>query len=211
LHRRLGCVPLERIRIHPAPGTATEADVLAALEGEGMSCELVDGVLVEKAMGYYESWLAVVLLGVLARYMEEHDLGIVLGEAGALKLAPELVRIPDVSFLSWDRFPNRELLPEPIPALAPDLAVEVWSRSNTEAEMERKLEEYFTAGARLVWYVYPETRSAKVYTSAQQFRVLHEDDVLDGGDVLPGFRLTIRDWFERARTRASKEGEGEAS
>ena len=58
LHARLGNVPLQRIRCHPAPGTATEADVLVYPRGEKRLYELVDGVLVEKPMGYYESLLA---------------------------------------------------------------------------------------------------------------------------------------------------------
>ena len=67
-----------------------------------------------------------------------------------------LVRIPDVAFTSWERLPGRRVPPEPIPELAPDLAVEVLSQSNTEAEMTRKRGEYFAAGVRLVWLVDPD-------------------------------------------------------
>src|SRR5438309_3646410 len=98
---RLGSIPLERIPASPAPGTATEADVLARQGGEKRLYELVDGVLVEKPMGYYESLLAGLLIQILNNFLEQHDLGIALGEAGTLRLAPGLVRIPDVSFLSW--------------------------------------------------------------------------------------------------------------
>jgi len=201
LLERLGGVSPKRIRVPPAPGTATEADVLARLHGEKRLCELVDGVLVEKPMGLYESILAGVLIQLIRNFLEEHDLGIVSGEAGTLRLAPGLVRIPDVAFISWERIPNEELPDEPIPALAPDLAVEVLSESNTEAEMERKLREYFGAGARLVWYLDPATRMARVYSSPTDVRLLQEDDTLDGEDVLPGFRLPVREWFERARRR----------
>ena len=82
-----------------------------------------------------------------------------------MRLAPGLVRIPDVSFVSWDRFPDRRVTREPVPAIAPDLAVEVLSESNTKAEMDRKLREYFAAGARLVWYLDPEDRTVRVYTA----------------------------------------------
>ena len=102
-------------------------------------------------------------------FLATHDLGIVLGEAGTLKVLPHQVRVPDVCFISWERFPDRELPPEPIPALAPDLAIEVLSASNTEGEMQCKLHDYFTAGVRLVWYIDPQTRSAKSYTAEDQF------------------------------------------
>jgi Uma2 family endonuclease len=204
LLQRLGRVPLNRIRFHPAPGTATEADVLLYPVGEKRLCELVDGVLVEKPMGYYESRLAAILIYFLEQFLGQHDLGIVLGESGTLRLMPGLVRIPDVCFISWERFPNRELPREPIPDLVPDLAVEVLSESNTPAEMERKLHEYFTAGARLVWYVEPEPPGVRVYTSPDDLRLLNEAETLDGGAVLPGFQLAIRDWFDRAGRRRAR-------
>lgn len=196
---RLGDVPLERIRLHPAPGTATEDDVIVGVEKR--LCELVDGVLVDKPVGNYESALATLLSSFLCRFLEEHDLGIVLGADGMLRLAPGLVRLPDVSFISWDRFPGRRLPATPIADLAPDLAVEILSPSNTEREMTRKLHEYFAAGCRLAWYVPFRERVVRVYTSPAAVRVLHDDDMLDGGAVLPGFRLTIRDWFDRTEPR----------
>ena len=131
-----------------------------------------------------------------------------VGSAGAaddpLRLASGLVRIPDVCFISWERFPNRELPAEPIPELAPDLAVEVLSESNTEAEMERKLREYFAAGTRVVWYVEPEPRTVRVYTSPSDVRLVGEAETLDGGTVLPGFQLKVREWFDRAGRRRSR-------
>ena len=68
-----------------------------------------------------------------------------------LKLMPRLVRIPDVSFISWDQLPAHEYPNDPIPELHPDIAVEVLSEGNTEEEMRRKVKEYFFAGTRLVW------------------------------------------------------------
>jgi Uma2 family endonuclease len=156
LMERLGHVPLGRIRFRPPPGTATEQDVLRIASREGRLCELVDGVLVDKAMGYEESVLAVYLARMLGNYVAPRNLGHVSGEAGMVRLYPGLVRIPDVAFASWDRFPQRSLSGESIPNLAPDLAIEVLSASNTPAEMRIKTEEYFSAGVRLVWLVDPE-------------------------------------------------------
>jgi Uma2 family endonuclease len=197
----LGDVPLKRIRCQPPPGTATEADVLLRPNGEKRLLELVDGVLVEKTMGYFESRLAAILIYLLEQFLEQHDLGVVLGADGTLRLMPGLVRIPDVSFIAWERLPNRERPDRPIPDLAPDLAVEVLSEGNTEAEMERKLRDYFGTGVRLVWYVDPEPRRVRVYVSLTEMTTLTESDTLEGGDVLPGFEVSIRDWFERAWRR----------
>jgi Uma2 family endonuclease len=201
LVKRLGDIPLERIRAHPAPGTATEADLLNESGDDYKMCELVDGMLVEKPMGFYESMLAVVLAQLLRNFLDQHDLGIVAGEEGALRLAVGLVRKPDVSFIAWEHLPNEELPDEPIPGLAPDLAVEVLSKSNTEAEISRKLQEYFAAGTRLAWVLDPKRRTVRVHTSPTEFRLLQESDTLDGGEVLPGFQLPIREWFERAPRR----------
>jgi Uma2 family endonuclease len=195
LMERLGGVPLERIRFHPAPGTAVEQDVLEAHDKEGRLCELVDGVLVEKAMGIRESILASFLIELLNTFVRQRNLGFVTAPDGAVRLFAGLVRIPDVSFISWARLPNGRLPNDPIPQLAPDLAVEVLSQSNTPGEMARKRHDYFTAGVRLVWLADPRARTVDVYTSEDQFTRLTDADVLDGGDALPGFRLPVRDWF----------------
>jgi Uma2 family endonuclease len=82
-----------------------------------------------------------------------------------------------------------------VPQLAPDLAVEVLSPSNTRAEMARKRGEYFRAGVRLVWEIDPRKRGVRVYTAADQFTDLSAGDALDGGTVLPGFTLPLADLF----------------
>ncbi len=203
MQSHLGGVPLERIRMYPPPGMATEKHVLEAESRTGRICELIDGVLVEKTMDYLESMLAAEIIHLLKGYLETNDLGIVLGEAGTLKILPNQVRIPDVCFIGWERFPNRELPREPIPAVAPDLAVEVLSQGNTEGEMQRKLRDYFTAGVRLVWYVDPRTKTARAYTAEDQCSELGEQQSLRGGDVLPGFELPLHGLFAKVRRQAS--------
>jgi Uma2 family endonuclease len=114
---------------------------------------------------------------------------------------PGLVRIPDVSFIVWGRMPPADAPAKPIPDLSPDLAVEVLSESNTRREMERKLQEYFEAGASLVWYIDLRARTVTVYTAPDQSTVLGESATLDGGDLLPGFALPLRELFARASRR----------
>src|SRR3954470_12672646 len=108
LRRRLGGISLERIRFHPAPGTATEKDVVEAEARENRLCELVDGTLVEKAMGFEESRLAVELSHRVKLYFDKTDWGFCGGADGMMRIAPGLVRIPDLSFITWNRLPGRE-------------------------------------------------------------------------------------------------------
>jgi Uma2 family endonuclease len=200
LVKDLGDIPLERIR--PPPCTAKEKDLIAALEAPRKRiCELVDGVLVEKPMGTADGFLGGVIVQLMWNYVEQRDLGIVVPRDAPLRLEIGLVRIPDVSFISWDRMPGGELPTRPVAPLVPDLTVEVLSRGNTKKEMERKLREYFRAGVRLAWLVDPKTQTATEYTSPTRARRVGKDQSLDGGDVLPGFRLSLRELFARARRR----------
>lgn len=195
LLKKLGNIPPDRVHLDPHPGTATEKDVLDMKRREGRICELVDGTLVEKTMGWAESFLAGWLIHLLYRFLDEHDLGILAGEQGPFRLWPGLVRMPDVSFVSWNQFPNRKIPEKAIPDMYPDLAVEVLSRKNTKAEIDRKLHEYFRSGTRLAWVVDPRKRTVRVYTTPDQFDLLQEDQSLDGGDVLPGLDLPLREVF----------------
>lgn len=197
LLEQIGEVDPGRIRLRPPPGQATEKDVLRIHRREDRLYELVDGVLVEKVMGFKEAVLATWLGYLLQDFLNRKDLGILAGADGTVRLMPGLVRIPDISFVRWERLPGRKLPDEPIPDLAPDLAIEVLSASNSPSEMARKLRDYFLSGVRLVWFIDPQTRTAEVYTAPDAKIVLTEDDTLDGGDVLPGLALPLRRVFER--------------
>jgi Uma2 family endonuclease len=193
---RVGHVPAERIRFQPPPGTATEDDVLLAMEKPRKRlCELIDGVLVEKAVGFSESVLAGAVLHQLREFVLARNLGLVAGADGTIRLWPGRVRIPDVAFISWDRLPGRRRPTKPIPEVAPDLAIEILSESNTPGEMEHKRRDYFAVGVSLVWEIDPASRTARVYTSLDQATTLTEADSLDGGTVLPGFSLALSDLF----------------
>jgi Uma2 family endonuclease len=195
LAERLGGIPRSRIRRDPVPGTATERDILAIHARERRLCELIDGTLVDKPMGYEESLVAVELIRFLANFVRKRKLGLVAGEGGMLKLVPGLVRIPDVSFVAFDRLPGRKLSGQPIPHMAPNLAVEVLSKSNTKREMERKLVDYFDAGVELVWFINPKPRTVEVVSALDDRTLLKVGQTLTGGAVLPGFKLKLRDLF----------------
>ena len=199
LHRRLGSIPLDRIWFRPAPGTATEKDVIEAEARGNHLCELVDGTLVENAAGFEESRLAIELGYRVKTYLRHHDLGICVGADGMMRFAPGLVRMPDFSFISWDRLPGRKSPREPIPDLAPDLAVEMFNLANTKAEMDRKVSEYFEAGVILVWLIDPRKRIARVFSTPKNSALIRDDQSLDGGDVLPGFAVRLSDLLDEGR------------
>jgi Uma2 family endonuclease len=208
LQRRFGPIPFQRIRQDPAPGTATEKDVVWLNDHENRLYELVDGVLVEKTVGFEESWLAGRLVGIFNSFVEPRNLGIASGADGMFRIAQGLVRIPDVAFVSWDRIPGGEFPEKPIPDLVPDLVVEVISRSNTRKEIDDKLDEYFAKGVRLVWLVRPRSRVVDVYTTADRFTRLTASSTLDGGDVLPGFSVLVAELLRKPSGPARKKPNG---
>jgi Uma2 family endonuclease len=159
--------------------------------------ELIDGVLVQKSMGFYEGYIACLLVHALVDFVRKTNAGIVNGPDGTLRLTSDQVRIPDVSFVSWERLPSGELPKQAMPLLSPNLAVEIISSSNTAEEMNRKLREYFEAGVELVWYVYPESRTVRVFTSVDDAVELSENDSLDGGMVLDGFSMSLKELFKK--------------
>jgi Uma2 family endonuclease len=192
----LGGVPLERVRMRPLPGTATEADALRH------NCvELVNGTLVEKAMGQKESRLAMQLVYLLIGYLQTHDLGWVSGPDAAARMTDENVRLPDVSFFRWDQFPGSVMPDEKVAGVSPRLAVEVLSESNTSAEIAMKLAEFFASGTALAWVIDPRKRTAHAHTAPEAFTELTDADTLEGGPVLPGFRVTLADLFSAADRR----------
>ena len=201
MHARLGGIPLERIRAKPAPGTATEADLEVAGKP---TCELIDGVLVEKAMGNRESAIGADVLRQIGNHIRPDDLGVLLGEAGHIRVLPGQLRAPDVTYIPWTAFVGGEPPAEAYWSVAPGLVVEVISPSNTEAEIDRKLSELFGIGCKLAWVIDPATKTARVHTTATKFKPLDETGELDGGKVLPGFRLPLADLFAVGRRRKKK-------
>lgn len=152
-------------------------------------------------MGYFESKVAAALIYFLHRYLEAHSIGEVAAGDGSCDTVDDNVRKPDVSFTSFDRIKKHGKATRAKLPFAPDLAVEVLSPSNTTAEMEKKLKEYFAGGARLVWYIEPELLSARVFTAVEQFEDISATGTLWGGDVLPGFELPLAKLFEKAGPR----------
>ncbi len=190
----LGDVEPTRVRITCGRPAGLQ-DVIELHDRHKILCELVDGVLVEKVMGGRASHVAMMLVYYLNAYLLRNPIGFLFGPDGPLRIADDLVRIPDISFVVWDKLPDRTVPSEPIPELVPDLAVEVLSPSNRPGEIQRKRREYFQAGTRLVWVVDPENRTVEVASSLDAVVTLHKAERLDGGEILPEFSIAVSDLF----------------
>jgi Uma2 family endonuclease len=196
LAARVGAIPYWRIRTDPPPGTATEEDVERILREEDRICELIDGVLVEKAVSDETSILAIEIATLLSNYVKPRRSGWILGADGFSRLFGHQLRAPDVSFARRDQRPGGRPLKTGYTQEAPALAVEVFSPGNTDDEMERKRTEFFAAGTELFWIVYPERQQIEVFTSPEARRTLGREETLDGGTVLPGFSVKVGDIFD---------------
>jgi Uma2 family endonuclease len=169
----------------------------AAIAGD-MLYEVVNGRVVEKPpMGAFEGWTASMLIRLLNASDAVTRLGQVISEV-LFQIHPtrNLKRRPDVAFVSFERWP----MDHPVPIaeaweVVPDLAIEVVSRSNPAVEVVVKLNDYFQAGVRAVWVIYPVQRVIYLYRSPTDVRILQPGDDLAGGDVLPGFRVPVQALF----------------
>jgi Uma2 family endonuclease len=153
--------------------------------------EYIGGEIVEVPSNPRSSEIASILNLHLLTFVRANKLGRITGEQGGYMVAGERYA-PDVAYISYARQPE---LPEtgynPNP---PDLAVEVLSPTDTERRLAFKLHNYAVAGT-VVWVVDPKQKLVDVYVPGQPAHTLTEDDTLDGGTVLPGFTLAVRDIF----------------
>jgi Uma2 family endonuclease len=173
------------------------AEELLRMPDDGSRYELVRGELRKMTpAGSAHGRITVRITWRLARHVEENQLGAVYAaETGfVLSTDPDTVRAPDVAFVSRSRLEAvgevEGFWPE-----APDLAVEVVSPGDTYAEVEEKVFDWLEAGTKMVVVVNPRKRTATVYRSSTDITALAEDAVLDAGDVVPGFKLPLREVF----------------
>lgn len=191
----LGGIPADRVHCEPPPGKATMADWVAAAQ-RGVACELVDGTLVDRAIGFYESLLASCLIARFVLASDNGRLGVTSGEQGFIRLGETQIRSPDVAFFLRANLPDGQLPTERVPAICPDIAVEILSSSNTIAEMAQKRREYFQGGCQLVWMIDPAARNVAVYRSVLEFEIIGLDSYLQAVKILPSLRLRVSDLFD---------------
>ncbi len=161
-------------------------------ENQDRIFELIDGEIVEKMPSFTPSRIAGRISHRFNAYLDDHDIGYVTGEAGGYIMPDGGVFNPDVGFILKARLPEEPAREAPVP---PDLAVEVKSPSDRKRAMRHKAERYLEAGTRMVWLIFPEEQIVEVYVPDDDVKVVGLDGVLDGGEVLPGFSLTVREMF----------------
>lgn len=173
------------------------ADELLRMPRGKVRRELIAGELREMTpTGFEHGNVAINFTLPLASYVKEHNFGKVhAGETGfILSRDPDTVRSPDVMFISHQRLASLSKPRGYFPG-APDLAVEVISPNDTYSEVEAKVEEWLSAGCRMVVVANPRNCTLKVYNSPTEILVLGIEDIFSGADVLPGFQLPVREIF----------------
>jgi len=160
---------------------------------------VVDGQIVEPPpMGTYPTWIASLLILPLGTFARTQGLGRAVVEMlFRIDPATKLQRRPDLAFVSYERWPRTRRVPKDAAwEVVPDLAIEVVSPTNLAEDLLAKVHEYFRAGVRQVWVVYPAAAQLHVHESPTHIRVLGRSDELDGGPLLSGFRLPLAELFE---------------
>lgn len=154
--------------------------------------ELIDGEIVEKMPSFTPSRIGIRIAHRFSLYLDNNDIGYVTGEAGGYVMSDGNVFNPDVGYISKARLPEELAREAPVP---PDLAVEVKSPTDKIRAMRHKAERYLALGTQVVWLVFPEEQRVEVYLLDEDVQTVGVDGVLDGGDLLPGFTLPVREIF----------------
>lgn len=174
--------------LHTRQLTDAEFDHFVALpENADRNFEFIAGEIVEVVSNSKASRTAIKMVSRVSIHVEDKKLGCVTGADGGYIVYGEKY-IPDAAFVSYARQPKAPDVPyNPI---APDLAIEVLSPGNTETEMIRKIGNYLAAGT-VLWIADPEQKTIDIYIPHQPRKTLRVGDTLEGGDVLPGFELSV--------------------
>jgi Uma2 family endonuclease len=169
-------------------------EIVALSENEDRRLELDDGVIVDIGSSSKVNTITAIRIAIrLGNFVEPRNLGYITGSDGGYKVGPRKVRRPDVGFISIARAGSLEGVDFED---APDLAVEVVS---PDEDILKKAHDYFRAGCKLVWAFYTDDQRVFVMKMDEDGSLIstpvERDGTLDGGDVLPGFTLALRDMF----------------
>ncbi len=173
---------------------ATEADLLR-MPSDGWKYELVDGEIRMSPAGARHGQVCVRLVLRLGTFVEGRHLGYVFDSSTGFRFPGGNVRLPDVSFVARGRF-EAEKVPEGFGDVVPDLVVEVLSPDDRPRDVLDKVGEYLQAGVRLVWVVDPRRERAVAYRSLTDVVNIGLDDLLDAAEVVPGFRVKLKEILE---------------
>ncbi|HEX2619162.1 MAG TPA: Uma2 family endonuclease [Phototrophicaceae bacterium] len=182
---------VSQIQTHPVTTEAFDAWVMLP-ENADKSYELIAGEIYEVVANWDSSKIAAIILGFIIFYVRQHGLGDVTGADGGYKVGKDRF-IPDVGFVKKERLTN---LPyeEGYYPIAPDLAVEVVSPTDTDKKLRRKITNYLQAGVT-VWVVDPADQLVEIHAPGQFVEVIEKDGTIDGGQVLSGFSLKVSEFL----------------
>ena len=173
------------------------AEELLETPNDGLRRELVRGEVRTMApAGYQHGRIAQNIAASLDRLVREEGVGVILAAETGFKLAgdPDTVRAADVAFVARERAEAAGEVAGYWPG-APDLAVEVVSPNDRFAEVEEKVADWLAAGTRMVIVANPQGKTVTVRISEREARILSEGEVIDGGEVVPGWSLPVADVF----------------
>ena len=178
---------------------------LAQPENAGRNFELIEGSIHEKMSSSFVASVIAATIGThTGNFAAEYNLGYVTGAHGSYILNDDNEFMPDVGFIRKEHLPD---LPNRAALVPPDLAVEVVSPTDSIRIVQKKALHYLANGTRLVWVVHPAEKIVEVYRPGEgdddaRIQLLNMDDALDGGAVLPGFSLSVRDIFPAESTES---------
>jgi Uma2 family endonuclease len=177
-------------------GTLLTADELARMpDDDSVQIELDEGELITMPpAGMEHGDVGAEITAILRNHVKKHRLGRVFSADTGFRLRDDTVRAPDVAFVRQARV--EELRGAGFAQGAPDLAVEIFSPSDSVRQLMRKVKQYFAAGCHTVWIVYPENRELQILEASGTDRLLHAQDTLEAPEVLPGFSVHVAEFFE---------------
>lgn len=167
--------------------------------------ELVDGVLVEKSMGWESSRVAIRISTILQQFVDEHRLGWIAGADAGYQCYPDdplKVRKPDVSFVSFKKIPADEPPVGHCQAI-PDLVVEVTSPNDLYCDVEVKIQEYLDAGVPLVWVVNPDAKTMRSFNASGETNTYRGEETISAEPILPNFRCPLSQFFAVTSARTN--------
>jgi Uma2 family endonuclease len=191
---------MSKSKVNEAPAPYSRDRLITADEfsrhPEWGYCELKRGRVVPMPPPKYRHGILVARMAFfLQQYLSKSSSGVVMTESGVqTESDPDTVRGPDASYMSAERY-SQVRTQDRYPTLMPEICVEVMSPSDTWPRLKEKVNEYLAAGALLVWVIDGEGRKVHVFAKAAAEQVLGESDLLDGGQALPGFTLSLKEFF----------------
>lgn len=159
--------------------------------------ELVNGEIIAMPLnGGQHGVIALELCVLLGNFIDKHDLGYSIAGGTGYQVSEWTVRVPDFGYIRRDRLPDG--LPEDFVPLAPDLAVEVISHDDKAEIIHGRVLDLLSVGTHLMWVIYLTNRTAVVHTP-EGSHTIDSNGILDGGDVLPGFSVPLKEVFSRVK------------